>query len=191
MDKYLIAEDTKGKTFLEEAFLIKAACSDPAVFRKIYLAYIHPIYRYIYSKVGEVRQAEDLTAQVFLVALESLPRYRRDGHFAAWLFGIARHKVADYFRSQRSEISIDAIYEASNKKDDPLSTIIKTEEVLQISKLIHQLDEQDQELLRLRLVAELNFAEIAKLLHSNMEATKKKFYRLLTYLRHKLELNHD
>jgi RNA polymerase sigma-70 factor (ECF subfamily) len=191
VEKYLISEDTTNKAVQEEALLIKAACSDPAVFRRIYLAYIRPIYRYIYSKVGEVRQAEDLTAQVFLAALESLPRYRHNGHFAAWLFSIARHKVADYFRSQRSEISIDAVNEVSNKKGDPLSTIIQSEEVLQISKLIHQLDEPDQELLQLRLVAELNFTEIAKLMHSNMEATKKKFYRLLTYLRQKLELTHD
>jgi RNA polymerase sigma factor (sigma-70 family) len=191
MDKYLVSEDTKGIAFLEEASLFKAACSDPAVFNQLYLAYIRPIYRYIYCKVGDVKQTEDLTAQVFLEALESLPRYHHNGHFSAWLFSIARHKVVDYYRTRRSELPIEITNKESDNKVDPLSTLIQTEETQRISKFIHLLDEQDQELLRLRFVAELNFAEIARLINSNMEATKKRFYRLLALLRQQLELEHD
>lgn len=191
MDKYLISQDTKGIAFLEEASLFKAACSDPAVFNQLYLAYIRPIYRYIYCKVGDVKQTEDLTAQVFLEALESLPRYHHNGHFSAWLFSIARHKVVDHYRTQRSDLPIEVTDGESDNKVDPLSTLIQTEETQRISKFIHLLDEQDQELLRLRFVAELNFAEIARLINSNMEATKKRFYRLLAHLRQQLELEHD
>jgi len=187
----LSSENTKGISVTEEASLIKTACSDPAAFNRLYLSYIRPIYRYIFSKVGESKEAEDLTAQVFLAALESLPRYRHNGHFAAWLFGIARHKVADHFRSQRSEQTIEVAYGESIRKGDPLSTLIQTEEAQRMSALIHKLDEQDQELLRLRFVAELNFGEIARLINSNMETTKKRVYRLLTHLRQQLELNHD
>jgi len=191
MDKYLISQDTKGIAFLEEASLFKAACSDPAVFNQLYLAYIRPIYRYIYCKVGDVKQTEDLTAQVFLDALESLPRYHHNGHFSAWLFSIARHKVVDHYRTQLSDLPIEVTDGESDNKVDPLSTLIQTEETQRISKFIHLLDEQDQELLRLRFVAELNFAEIARLINSNMEATKKRFYRLLAHLRQQLELEHD
>lgn len=191
MEKYLYSEDTKEIAFREEASLIKAARSDPAVFNQLYIAHVRPIYRYIFSKVGEVRQAEDLTAQVFLAALESLPRYRHDGHFAAWLFSIARNKVVDHYRSQRPETPIENTNVVSDLKGDPLSTLIQDEEAQRISTLIHRLDEQDQELLRLRVVAELNFGEIARLINSNMEATKKRFYRLLAHLRQQLELDHD
>lgn len=191
MEKYLVSEDTKGTALMEEASLIKAACSDPAVFNQLYLAHIRPIYRYIFSRIGEARQAEDLTAQVFLEALESLPRYRHNGHFAAWLFSIARHKVVDHYRSHRSELPMPVNAEESNLKGDPLTALIQSEEAQHISKLIHQLDEQDQDLLRLRFVAELNFGEIARLVNSNVEATKKRFYRLLNHLRQQLELDHD
>jgi RNA polymerase sigma-70 factor (ECF subfamily) len=191
MDKYLFSEDTKGITFQEEASFIKAACSDPTIFRKLYLDHVRPIYQYIFSKVGEVRQTEDLTAQVFLEALENLSHYRYDGHFVAWLFGIARHKIADHFRSQHLEVRINVITRDYVNKDDPLATLIQAEDVERTSIFIHQLDEYDQELLRLRFVAELSYAEIARLMHSNMEATKKRCYRLLTYLRHQLEPDHD
>jgi RNA polymerase sigma-70 factor (ECF subfamily) len=191
MDKYLTSEDTKGIALLEEASLFKAACSDPTVFNQLYLAYIRPIYRYIFCKVGDVKQTEDLTAQVFLEVLESLPRYHHHGHFSAWLFSIARHKVADHYRTRRSELPIEATNEESHKKGDLLSTLIQSEETQRISTFIHLLDEQDQELLRLRFVAELNFGEIARLINSNMEATKKRFYRLLAHIRQQLELDHD
>jgi RNA polymerase sigma factor (sigma-70 family) len=191
MDKSLSSAGKKGLALLDEASLLKDECIDPTVFNGLYLAYIRPIYRYIFSKVGEVKQSEDLTAQVFLAALEGLPRYHHDGHFAAWLFSIARHKVIDYYRSSRPDVPIGFTNGESIKKDDPLTTIIQTEEALRISGLIHQLDEQDQELLRLRLVAELGFGEIARLIHCSVEATKKRFYRLLAHLRQQLELEND
>ncbi len=191
MEKCLSSDDTTGITLQEEASLINAARSDPAVFNQLYLAYVRPVYHYIFSKVGEARQAEDVTAQVFLAALESLPRYRHDGHFAAWLFGIARHKLADNFRLQRTELPIDITDRIPNKKDDPLSELIQNEETNRIWEAIHELEERDQELLRLRFVAGLNFGEIAQLIHSNMEATKKRFYRLLTHLRQQVEIGHE
>jgi RNA polymerase sigma-70 factor (ECF subfamily) len=191
MDKDLSSAGTKGISTIDEASLIKNACSDPIAFNQLYLSYIRPIYRYIFNKVGESRETEDLTAQVFLAALEGLPRYRHNGHFAAWLFSIARHKVADHFRSQHPELPIDVAYGESISMGDPLTTLIQTEEAHRMSGFIHKLDEEDQELLRLRFVAELNFGEIARLIHSNMETTKKRVYRLLAHLQQQLELDHD
>jgi RNA polymerase sigma factor (sigma-70 family) len=191
MEKYLAAEDTNKPALMEEASGIKVACSDPKVFNQLYLAHVRLIYRYIFSKVGNVRQTEDLTAQVFLAALESLPGYHHEGHFSAWLFSIARHKLTDYYRTQHLELPIEATNGISNNKGDPLSTVIQTQEAQRLSKFIRQLDEQDQELLRLRFVAELKYGEIARLVNSNMEATKKRLYRLVAHLRQQLESDHE
>jgi RNA polymerase sigma-70 factor (ECF subfamily) len=191
MAKDLSSDKTKGITSIEEAVLIKTARSDPTAFKLLYLSYIHPIYRYIFSKVGDASETEDLTSQVFLEALEGLSKYRHDGHFAAWLFTIAHHKVVDHFRSQHSDLPIEVAYRERIGKSDHLSALIQTEEAQRMAKLIHQLDEQDQELLRLRFVAELNYGEIAHLLKSNTETTKKRIYRLLARLRQQLEFDHD
>ncbi len=191
MEKYLFSEDATGMALQEEASLFKDACSDPKIFNQLYISYVRPIYRYIFSKVGEAKQTEDLTAQVFLAALESLPHYRHNGHFAAWLFSIARHKVADHYRSRRQESPIEARIAETEIKGDPLSAVIQNEEAQRLSRLIHQLDEQDQELLRLRFVAGLNFGDIARLLNSNLEATKKRFYRLIIHLRQQVEIDHE
>jgi RNA polymerase sigma-70 factor (ECF subfamily) len=191
MTMELTPEDAKGISPIDEAFLIENAWSDPAAFSQLYLAYLHPIYRYISSKVGERGESEDLTAQVFLEALEGLPHYRRDGHIAAWLFSIARHKVADHYRTRRSFLPIENAYEELTGASDTLSTLIQIEEAQRISVLIHNLDYQEQELLRLRFIAGLNYKEIARLIHRNTEGTKKQVYRLLARLRQQLEHYHD
>jgi RNA polymerase sigma-70 factor (ECF subfamily) len=62
---------------------------------------------------------EDLTAQVFLEALQGLPRYRHRGHFAAWLFTIARRRAVDHYRRQVVLLPWDdALIPAG--EDDPL-----------------------------------------------------------------------
>jgi len=85
----------------DEANLIAAAKKDPREFGQIYHLYIQPISRYLYSRIGNLPEAEDATAQTFLAALEALDRYQHKGHLAAWLFAIARLAVCH--RAQESD----------------------------------------------------------------------------------------
>jgi DNA-directed RNA polymerase specialized sigma24 family protein len=61
-------------------------------FTELYHRHLPGIYRYHLARTGHVQEAEDLTAQTFLTALESISSYRGQGRFASWLFGIARHR---------------------------------------------------------------------------------------------------
>jgi RNA polymerase sigma-70 factor (ECF subfamily) len=67
----------------DDSLIVRAARSDPAAFAPLYRRYVTRVYRYIYSRVGNNADAEDLTAQVFLAALEGLQRYHEQGNFAA------------------------------------------------------------------------------------------------------------
>jgi RNA polymerase sigma-70 factor, ECF subfamily len=175
----------------DEKSLIEAAAGDPAAFSALYRTYVRSIYRYIFYRVGDAREAEDLTSQVFFEALEGLPRYRHNGHFPAWLFGIARHKIADFYRAARPELPLEAAYGQVSAGGELLPKLVRTEEARRAFELIQKLDEQDQELLRLRFIASLGFAEIAVLLHQKEDATKKRVYRLLDKLKRQLESEYD
>ncbi|HSL44901.1 MAG TPA: sigma-70 family RNA polymerase sigma factor [Anaerolineales bacterium] len=166
--------------------LIAAAQKDPAAFSRLYDCYVQPIYRYVFSRVGTVHEAEDITSQTFMSAYESLGRYRERGQFSAWLFRIARSKMNDHFRRSKREVGFEAAGEIL-EREDALGVLIRAEEVSRIRFIISHLNEEEQELIRLRYVAELSFVEIADLLGRREDAVKKSVYRLLARLKSQLE----
>src|SRR6266568_5586862 len=72
------------------------------------------IYRYIYSKVGNREEAEDLTSQTFVKAVRGVDYRRGPQSVQKWLFQIARTTVADYWRTyyRVSVNSLDELLEA-------------------------------------------------------------------------------
>jgi RNA polymerase sigma-70 factor (ECF subfamily) len=174
----------------DEHALVRLAQRDTQAFGALYDRYVQRVYRYCYYRTSDTSEAEDLTAQIFLAALEALPRYRQDGHFAGWLFSIARKKVADVHRRTpyrhvpleeaalppiHTDLAVDV--ESSQRRERLLNTI-------------QELAEEERELIHLRYVAELSFAEIARALQKNEEAVKKSLYRLIARLKQELEADY-
>ena len=58
-----------------------------------------PIYRFIYARVGNRPDAEDLTAQVFMRAVEQLDTTRDRGQIVSWLYRVSQNAIADYWRA--------------------------------------------------------------------------------------------
>ncbi len=177
----------KNRALAEDiSMLVKDAKDDPSAFGRLYDIYVQPVYRYLYSRVGTPHDAEDLTSQTFLTALEHLPRYRERGQFAAWLFRIARSKVMDHFRGDRHVVELDPA-ETSVSGGDALVQVIQDEEINRLQSLIRNLSAEELDLIRLRYVAELTFAEMADLLGKREEAVKQSMYRLLARLKSQME----
>lgn len=184
----LTSENNDRKT--DEIRLIKAARQDPKVFGELYKMYVEQVFRYLFSRIGNVLEAEDVTAQTFLAAFESFDKFRQDGHFAPWLFGIARNKAMDHFRRRERASYLDGPSDIP-VEDNPLARVIKSEQAEALSKLIQALPEEDRELIRLRFLAEMSFPEIARFLHRNEAAVKKTTYRLLARLHSQLEVSNE
>jgi RNA polymerase sigma-70 factor (ECF subfamily) len=174
----------------DEARLVKAAQKNPALFREIYDRWAVPVYRYFYFRTRERSSAEDLTSQLFLKAYEALPRYRHRGHFAAWLFAIARNLMWEHFRKKRREVPLADAGQVVGESN-PLAEVSQADEIEQLRDLIRSLPEDEQELIHLRYVTELRFADIALLLGRREDAVKKSLYRLQARLKSLLEQNHD
>src|SRR5512142_165029 len=117
------------------ATLVKNAKDDPCAFGRLYDIYVQPVYRYLYSRVGSAHDAEDLTSQTFLAALEHLPRYEERGQFAAWLFRIARSKLMDHLRGSRYGPGLEAV-EPPAAEGDALGQVVHSEEIRCLQSLI-------------------------------------------------------
>lgn len=174
----------------DELKIIKAAREAPKAFGELYRLYVEQVFGYLYSRIGNVHEAEDATAQTFLAAFESFDKFRQDGHFASWLFTIARNKAMDHYRQRKNTSSIDDANDIP-AENDPLQEVIQSEQSAELAKLILALPEDDRELLQLRFLASMSFPEMAQLLHRNKDAVKKSLYRLLTRLQSQVEVSND
>jgi RNA polymerase sigma-70 factor (ECF subfamily) len=174
----------------EDVEMVLSAQESLAGFKRLYLKWLPPVYRYFYYRMGDVKDAEDLTAQVFLKVYEELPRYRDRGQFSAWLFTIVRHKMVDFLRSQKPTVSLEFADEMG-QPGDLLGQAIRNDEIERLQKLIRSLPEEERELIHLRFVVGLGYREIGALLNRNEDAVRKTLSRLLARLESRLEMSHE
>src|ERR1043165_3026034 len=100
----MTASHTDGRSTQEDAALIKQAVDgDSEAFGVLYVRYMDAIFRYIYYRVGQDIEAEDLTEEVFIRAWEALPSYQIGQFpFTSWLYRIAHNLVIDHPRKRKA-----------------------------------------------------------------------------------------
>lgn len=173
----------------DEGALIAAAQRDPAAFGDIYQRHVAQIYSYLRVRVGE-DEAADLTHQVFVRALDALPRYRDRGvPITAWLFRIARNAVMDTHRRRKGTITWDRLPEAMQPAtgDDLADGMIQRERVERLRQLLTDLTPEKQELLTLRFAGGLTVREIAGILGRSEGAVKMELRRTLHALKERYD----
>lgn len=180
---------------LEDENLARLACDDDyAAFEEIYRRYINGIYRYCYARVENTCDAEDLAAQVFLAALESLARYRGRGSFSAWLFRIARNKCADFYRAAYAAQSVtveqneDTENVAAATHNDPESNLVLHELLACVERMLPSLSGDRVDALRLRYWGGLSMHAIAETMRRSEGAVKMLVSRAISDLRERCVL---
>lgn len=181
-----------GKTKLlkrksKSGSLIRQAKGDAASFSEVYRAYAPRVYRYVYARVGNQQDAEDITAQVFEVALRGLKDFDGGRNFSAWLFTIARNKVVDTYRSGGRESSLESAGWLATEDADPMGSVIKKEGLSELLVQVRTLQSDEQELLSLRFAARLKYAEIGEVLGKKTGAVKMAVRRLVQRLHDEME----
>jgi len=174
----------------DERLLIERAKRDAAAFGVLYERYVDRIYNYVFYRVGDTQDAQDLTARVFYRALAHMDEYRdRGAPFAAWLYRIAHNLVANFHRdkSRRREVRLDDAVTLVEKSDGPDRLAEKNEERNFLLNAIRQLPGERQELLILKFVEELSNAEIGRILGRSEGAVESLYHRTLIVLRDELE----
>ncbi len=165
----------------DDAHLVEACRRNPAHFTHLYRRYLAPVYRFHLARTGDPGEAEDLTSQTFLAALEALPRYQEDGRFAAWLFTIARRKLVEHYRRRRT-LPLDELPLLS-LEPDPLGSLEQHEQSQWLAAQLAGLRDDERELLQLRYAAGLPFEQIGAMLGRSTQAVKMAVYRLVERLK--------
>lgn len=168
----------------EEAW-IAAARVDPRAFAPLYDRYALGIYHFCYRKVGDVDHANDLTAQIFVKAMERIDRYqsRPNASFKSWLFTIARNTITDAWRRQRPTVEMDPIIDSLlDTNPGPERLAIEAEAQRTVNQLLAQLPDSQRTLVDLRL-AGLSTKEIMATMNMSESAVKSAQHRAYRRLR--------
>lgn len=169
--------------------LIARVREDPEVFGILYERYVNQIYSYIYYRVGNHHDAEDLTSHTFHRAFQHVGRYVDRGlPFSAWLYRIAHNLVANWHRdhSRRQTVSLDDVVLATHMDADPVAVSERKDAQRQLLDAVRRLPPERQQLLILKFVEQLSNAEIAKIMGRTEGAIKSLYHRTLVALREEL-----
>jgi len=176
-------------TAAHDAELARHAGRDPEAFSELYQRYLPGVYRYHLARTGQVQEAEDLTAQTFLTAWEAIGNFRGQGSFAAWLFGIASHKLADHYRRRRPELPLEMAETQHSPDPLPEEAAVQHLEMQRVTRVLRLLNPERAEALVLVLFGGLSMAEAAQTLGKSEAAVKMLIHRGLIELKERLAVH--
>jgi RNA polymerase sigma-70 factor (ECF subfamily) len=133
-------------------------------FQTFYQENLGLIYRYVYSRVGNREEAEDLTSQIFIKAVRGVDTERGPQSMQKWLFQVARTTIADYWRTHYrvSVNSLDELLEAGwEGPAEEESTAVSTSPVARVQRILQALPEHYREVLNCRFLLNLSIRDTA------------------------------
>jgi RNA polymerase sigma-70 factor (ECF subfamily) len=175
---------------LDENRLVEMARGDPEAFGELYRRNVDRIYTYVFYRVGNATDAEDLTARTFYQALGGIHRYVDQGvPFLAWLYRIAHNLVANHHRtrSRWRETSLEQRENQVNAAERPDRTVESSERRRALLSAIRRQSEERQHLLVLKFAERLSNEEIGRLMGRTESSVKSLYFRTLRALRADLE----
>lgn len=159
-----------------------AQAGNEDAWRLLFDDYYPRVYQFIRRRVATAELAEDLAADAFVDAFRGLPKFQwRGAPFGAWLFKVARNRVASHYRSPRPAAD-DTSDEQALRLASPVDETLK----LDVVDALERLPGDYREAIELRYMLGLSGAEAAAamgrsdgafrmLLHRATEAFKKEY----------------
>lgn len=179
-----------------DAELIVASRADPHAFRELYERWAEPLLVFFYRRVRSEEVAADLLAETFAVAFEARGRFRDVGKpGGAWLYGIARKELSQYFRRERVElravrrlgIEVPAV---DHESASAIEKLVETDcHRAELARAMSRMSGTERNAVELRVVSELDYSEIATKLRCSEAAARTRVHRGLARLTELMETN--
>ena len=151
-------------------------------FQRFYQEQAVPVYRFVYSKVGNREDAEDLTSHIFLKAVSGINRERGPQSMQKWLFLVARSTVADYWRAhfRLPTHSLDELFETGwegPSEEGPIA--INDSSVERVQHILQALPERYRKVLICRFLLKLSLRDTAVSMGATVATIKTLQFRAL------------
>ena len=154
-------------------------------FDAVYRQHVAPIWRYVRARVPDQAEAEDMTSEVFLRAARAWPTYdAAKGAVPAWLTGIARHVVADWWRRRPAVPVADVDAGAVGDVEAEAMRVLAGDD---LRRHFAVLTERERDAVALRFGAGLASAEVGEQLGISDAGARMLVHRAVTKLREEVE----
>lgn len=172
---------------IAEKELIERARTSKEAFLEIYELYFQRIYNYAYYRTSSQVEAEEVTSQTFLAALENIERFEyRSVSLAAWLYKIASNRVADLYRKKGKNVELYQEEPGDDNKKSPEELLLRKTEQERLVYHLQALPFPQQQALLLRYSQDLPYKEIAVVMDKSEGAVKQLLHRGLSTLRERM-----
>ena len=140
----------------------------------LYEEYYDKLAHYVYVRIGNKEEAEDIAGEVFLKALKSLKSYKEQGiPMQGWLFRIAHNLTVDYIRKadKRRTVPMDSVILTG--EDNPVDAAEKNIEFDRVTEAMKQLTREQREVINLRFFGGLTSKEVGDVLSKSDGAVRE------------------
>ncbi len=177
----------------EEGLVQRARQGDRQAFAALYEEHFDRIYRYIALRIEDRMEAEDMTQQVFLKALQSIHSYSMKGvPFSSWLYRIAHNQMVDHIRKVKARATFILDDEDRTAGEgNPESMVERSFDIERLLKAVKHLTDAQREVVSLRFVAEQPIAEVARIMGKSEGAIKSLQHSAIEALRRNMQVNAD
>ena len=169
----------------EILLLSRARSSDSEAFGELVEHYRDSVYRLAYRMCGNAHDADEAAQEAFVAAWRALPNFRGEAKFATWLYRLTTNAAIDLMRREKrhSAADIDALPEMPDESDSPQQQVERTEQQEAVQQALSSLREEYREVLLLRYMQEMDYAEIAAALHLPEGTVKSRINRAKSALK--------
>ena len=155
----------------------------------VYREHSASVYRFLYAKTGDAGLAEELTQETFFQAVKSIDRFDGSSKITTFLFGIAKNVWLNEYRKRKKApvpLPDDETVAVPSAETDVLAKMGREE----ILAAVHRIPEPGREIVYLRLLGSLSFAEIGSILGQTENRARVTYYRAKQQLIKEIQ-NHE
>lgn len=144
----------------------RSQLEDKEAFGELYDIFLDSIYRFVFFKVSSVQLAEDITADIFLKALNKINTYnkKKDSSFSAWIFKIARNTVIDYYRTKKDLHEIPEDLKDESALSDSSRKVEQDLDRKRLLEALKKLPDNQAQAIALKYLSDMSNADIAVIL---------------------------
>lgn len=168
----------------------KARGGDFSAYETLFERHRNLVFRFVYQMCRRQDDAEDLTQEVFVRALQNLHRYRDQAKFTTWLLRIASNLATDRARSLNRRAALEAeqasdglAWMTLDRSEDPVENLETERFRASVEAAMMQLKPHQREIIVMRDVEQLPYVEIAEILGCSEGGAKLRALRARKALR--------